>query len=450
MKRAVIYVRESTNFQDPDSQRKECLEYCKKNNLEVVKVYQDIASGANNNRKEFLQLLQDMEEDTFDILVLWELSRSTRDFLMYKTTLIRMKELGKELYSLQEGLLTENDLDKEFSTDIVALVNSHERRRVARRIKIRREFGTREGKWMGGRAPLGYKCINGKLYIDETTAPLVKEIFRLFIGGELRTDIAKKFGFADPKKINRMLVNPIYIGRLKLNATEVINDKLVRHKDYKTVKGLHQAIIDEETFNLSVLLSKQQKREKYSKGEFILPNVYSYYGDRMYPSNVSGQRVAYYRSKFSNVMIRQDFLENLILNNLINDIDEFDALNNAGDFQELEERKEFYLEEIKKLDKKEDKLITKFLDGRIPEDKFDKITDENKIKKEDFLNKIKEIDCLLLNKSKQEDNKKIVKEYIQILKNSNDRKELKKILNLLISEIRLINDFRATIVTNIF
>ena len=38
--------------------------------------------------------------------------RSTRDFLMYKTTLIRMKELGKELYSLQEGLLTENDLDK--------------------------------------------------------------------------------------------------------------------------------------------------------------------------------------------------------------------------------------------------------------------------------------------------------------------------------------------------
>ena len=54
-----------------------------------------------------------------------------------RQTLIRMKELGKELYSLQEGLLTENDLDKEFSTDIVALVNSHERKRIGRRIKIR-------------------------------------------------------------------------------------------------------------------------------------------------------------------------------------------------------------------------------------------------------------------------------------------------------------------------
>lgn len=313
MKRAVIYVRESTNFQDPDSQRKECLEYCKKNSLEVVKVYQDIASGANNNRKEFLQLLQDMEEDTFDILVLWELSRSTRDFLMYKTTLIRMKELGKELYSLQEGLLTENNLDKEFSTDIVALVNSHERKRIGRRIKIRREFATREGKWMGGKLPLGYKCVDGKIEIDPDTAPLAKEIFRLFISGERRSDIAKKFGFQDPKKINRMLVNPVYIGKLKLNATEMINDKRIYHSDYKLVKGQHEALIDEDVFNLSILLSKQQKREKYLNGDFILPNVYSYHGDRMYPSNSIGKRVSYYRGRHSEVLIKKEYLENLVM-----------------------------------------------------------------------------------------------------------------------------------------
>ena len=70
-------------------------------------------------------------------------------FSTYKTTLMRMKELGKELYSLQEGTLTEDDLDKEFSTDIVALVNSHERKRVGRRVKIRREFATREREMDG-------------------------------------------------------------------------------------------------------------------------------------------------------------------------------------------------------------------------------------------------------------------------------------------------------------
>lgn len=450
MKRAVIYVRESTNFQDPDSQRKECLEYCKKNSLEVVKVYQDIASGANNNRKEFLQLLQDMEEDTFDILVLWELSRSTRDFLMYKTTLIRMKELGKELYSLQEGLLTENNLDKEFSTDIVALVNSHERKRIGRRIKIRREFATREGKWMGGKAPLGYKIENNVLVIDPETAPLAKEIFQLFISGERRSDIAKKFGFQDPKKINRMLVNPVYIGKLKLNATEMINDKRIYHSDYKLVKGQHEALIDEDVFNLSVLLSKQQKREKYINGDFILPNVYSYHGDRMYPSNSIGKRVSYYRGRHSEVLIKKEYLENLVMNTLLNEMDKVSTLDSIGEFQDLEERKEFYLQELNKIERKEEKLLKKFLDERISEEMFDKLSDENKIKKEEFSIKIQEIETLQLNKAKQEDNKELVKKYIELLRNTNDRKELKKILKIIIAEIRLINDFRAIIVTNIF
>ena len=50
----------------------------------------------------------------------------------------------------------------------------------------------------GGKLPLGYKCVDGKIEIDPDTAPLVKEIFRLFLSGEKRTDIAKKFGFQDP------------------------------------------------------------------------------------------------------------------------------------------------------------------------------------------------------------------------------------------------------------
>ena len=137
-RKAAIYIRESTNFQDPESQLKECLIYCEKNNFQVVKTYQDIASGKNNNRKEFLQMLQDMEDDKFDVVVLWELSRSTRDFFIYKTTVVRMKELGKKLYSLQEGWLTEDNIDKELSTDMVALINGHERKRIGRRIKFRR------------------------------------------------------------------------------------------------------------------------------------------------------------------------------------------------------------------------------------------------------------------------------------------------------------------------
>lgn len=451
-RKAAIYIRESTNFQDPESQLKECLIYCEKNNFQVIKTYQDIASGKNNNRKEFLQMLQDMEEDKFDVVVLWELSRSTRDFFMYKTTVARMKELGKELYSLQEGWLTEDNIDKELSTDMVALINGHERKRIGRRIKFRRAFSTKEGKWMGGRAPLGYKIENNVLVIDPETAPLAKEIFRLFISGEPRTEIAKKFGFQDPKRIRRMLINPVYIGKLKLNESEMINDKRVRHKEYELVDGKHEPLIDDETFNLSLLLSKKVRREKYKNGKFILNNVYCYDGNRMYPSfsKSKGHLKSYYQAKYSYKVIEVDYLEKTVINTLLNEMDKLNILNNIEADTELEERKEFYKQELKKLKIQENKLLKKYLDGKINEETFDKFNGETKIKIEESRKKVVEIEKLQLNKEKKEDNIKIFKEYIKKLKNTNDRTELKKILDIIIAEIRLVNDFRPIIITNIF
>lgn len=451
-RKAAIYIRESTNFQDPESQLKECLIYCEKNNFQVIKTYQDIASGKNNNRKEFLQMLQDMEDDKFDVVVLWELSRSTRDFFMYKTTVARMKELGKELYSLQEGWLTEDNIDKELSTDMVALINGHERKRIGRRIKFRRAFSTKEGKWMGGRAPLGYKIENNVLVIDPETAPLAKEIFRLFISGEPRTKIAKKFGFQDPKKIRRMLVNPVYVGKLKLNESEMINDKRIRHKEYELVDGKHKPLIDDETFNLSLLLSKKVKREKYKNGKFILNNVYCYDGNRMYPSfsKSKGRLKSYYQAKYFYKVIEVDYLEKTVINALLNEMGKLNILNNIEADTELEERKEFYKQELKKLKIQENKLLKKYLDGKINDETFDKFNDETKIKIEESQKKIVEIEKLQLNKEKKEDNIKIFKEYIEKLKNTNDRLELKKILDVIIAEVRLINDFRPIIITNIF
>lgn len=451
-RKAAIYIRESTNFQDPESQLKECLIYCEKNNFQVIKTYQDIASGKNNNRKEFLQMLQDMEDDKFDVVVLWELSRSTRDFFMYKTTVARMKELGKELYSLQEGWLTEDNIDKELSTDMVALINGHERKRIGRRIKFRRAFSTKEGKWMGGRAPLGYKIENNVLVIDPETAPLAKEIFRLFISGEPRTKIAKKFGFQDPKKIRRMLVNPVYVGKLKLNESEMINDKRIRHKEYELVDGKHKPLIDDETFNLSLLLSKKVKREKYKNGKFILNNVYCYDGNRMYPSfsKSKGCLKSYYQAKYSYKVIEVDYLEKTVINILLNEMNKLDILNAVDEENNFEERKNFYHQELKKLKNQETKLLKKYLDNNITEETFDSFNKENKEKIKIFEDKVKELETLQLNRTKQEDNKLILKEYIELLRNTEDREDLKKILNIIIAEVRLINDFRPIVITNIF
>lgn len=444
MKRAVIYIRESTKFQDPDTQEKECRAYCKENNFQIVKTYRDIASGKKNDRKGFLKMLDDLDEDRFDVLVLWELSRSTRDFITYKTLLDTLNQNNKELHSLQEGILTQDDIDVEFSNDIRALINVHERKRVGRRIKFRKNFKTREGYWTNGKAPFGYKLDNGVLIPDEEEASVVKEIFELFIIGATIREIGEKFNIPW-RRISRVLTNVVYLGKLKVNETEMINDKRIRNKEVEIIEGKHTAIINEDTFALANSL-KRNKPNKYKNGKFILPNVYCWTGERMYPFTSLKQE--YYSTKFSKHYVDKEFLEKIVLDNILNF--NFDTLNEDMEVIDYTERREFYKKEVEKLKNNEKKLLKKYLDNIISEEIFDNFMQENKKNIMEFEKKILEIEKLILNSSKKEDNAKLLKEYLKALKNTKDRVQLQQILNILISEIRLVNNFRCVVITTIF
>lgn len=449
-KRAVIYIRESTNFQDPESQYQECLAFCKKNDFEVIKKYQDISSGKNNTRKEFLQMQQDMEDDLFDIVVLWELSRSTRDFITYKLMIQRMFELNVELYSLQEGKLTEDNIDSEFSNDIRALVNSHERKRVSRRVKFRKQYAKSQGIWTGGVAPLGYKLINSELIIDEEEAPKVKEIFQLYIDGNSYITIAKKFGFQDPKKIMRILTNPIYIGKLKQNETEMINDKRIYHADYKVVQGKHKPIISEDIFNLCAVIRKSKLKTPYHKTDFILKNVIDYNGQRMYPAIKNNQK-PYYAGRSGESYISAKYLEDLVIKELTDEINKFTVLNDVTTQHEnIIDRKKFYTAEINKLKTKNEKVIRLYLDEKITEEKFNLLNNEITSSIKTYEKQLEELTSLEKQQINIKDNCKLLQEYLIRLQNTSDRESMKKLLNAIIFEIRLINDFRIIVITNLF
>ena len=449
-KRAVIYIRESTNFQDPESQYQECLAFCEKNNFEVVKKYQDIASGKSNTRKEFLQMQQDMEDDLFNIVVLWELSRSTRDFITYKLMIQRMFELNIELYSLQEGKLTEDNIDSEFSNDIRALVNSHERKRVSRRVKFRKQYAKSQGVWTGGVAPLGYKLINSELIIDEDEAPKVKEIFQLYIDGNSYVTIAKKFGFQDPKKIMRILTNPIYIGKLKQNETEMVNDKRIYHADYKVVQGKHEPIISEDIFNLCTVIRKNKLKTPYHKTDFILKNIVDYNGQRMYPAIKNNQK-PYYAGRSGESYISAEYLEDLVIKELTEEITKFTVLNDIEtQYENIIDRKKFYTVEINKLKTKDEKVIRLYLDEKITEEKFNLLSNEIKSSIKTYEKQLEELISLERRQINVRDNCKLLQEYLIRLQNTSDREAMKKLLNAIIFEIRLINDFRIMVITNLF
>ena len=142
----------------------------------------------------------------------------------------------------------------------------------------------------------------------------------------------------------------VYLGKLKVNETEIINDKRIKNKNVEIVNGRHEAIISEDIFSLANSL-KRKKPSKYKDGRFILPNVYWWNGERMYPCSNSNQE--YYSTKFSKEYIDREYLEKIVLDNILNF--NFNTLNENVEMIDYTERKDFYKKEIEKLRNSEKK-----------------------------------------------------------------------------------------------
>jgi len=76
--KAAIYCRVSTEEQDADKQEYICQEHCKRQGIEIWRVYKDIISGKTTSRPEFNQLLDDMRAYKFDCIVVTKLDRIGR------------------------------------------------------------------------------------------------------------------------------------------------------------------------------------------------------------------------------------------------------------------------------------------------------------------------------------------------------------------------------------
>lgn len=442
-KKGIIYVRESTKDQDWESQLLECREYAKRHGIEISKEYIDQMSGARNDRKGLMELQVDIEKRNFDILILWELSRMTRDFITYRLMFQSLQEADIEMHSLQEGILsTDDDIDKNFGTDLLALLGERERKILGRRIKIRKQTMRESGKWSGGRAPLGYSNKDSKLYIDSDAAKVI-EIFNLYIKGFGYTEIAKRFGIEKGRQIKRIIQNPIYIGKIQM-ASEILNGKRKKFDNPKLVEGEHEAIIDREVFYLANRMARRNLRKSH-KSKYLLDNVYCQCGDRVYPA-LNKQGFLHYTCRTRLHWHRGQELEDQVIQALEEQFKDFEL--EESDPNNPLTRISLYEDELKKVLSKEKNLTKKYLEEKISEEVFNSFAKELKENRVDIQ---MEIDYLRNNISRPEDirNKELMKKYFHKLKTTEDRVKVKQILNLIIHEVRYVNNFRAVVITNL-
>lgn len=209
---------------------------------EFDKEYIEKAVSAYKNSVEDREVLQQIMEDAkakqFDILLTYMSDRIGRqeEYSFYVAALNR---LGIEVWTIKDGQLkTEEHVDKLLNY-IRFWQNEGESKKTSMRVRDTQREMIKAGKFVGGRAPFGYRLVPSgmisshgrllkKLEIVEEEAAVVKKIYSLAVhqglGYERIANTLNKEGIhaitSDKWKsgtIANILKNPIYMGYYAIN-----------------------------------------------------------------------------------------------------------------------------------------------------------------------------------------------------------------------------------------
>lgn len=104
--KAAIYCRVSTDEQQMDTQESICLEYCKRNNIEVFAVYKDTISGTTTSRPEFNKLLEDMRQYKFNVIMVSKLDRIGRSLSHLLSLFDEFRTKGLDFIAVTQNIDT--------------------------------------------------------------------------------------------------------------------------------------------------------------------------------------------------------------------------------------------------------------------------------------------------------------------------------------------------------
>ena len=238
MKRAVAYIRVSTNKDEQlaslPNQQEVLEQFCKQKGYNLIHIYADegVSGRSLDNRKEFLKLLADSEKKLFDVIVLKDISRFSRNVRIALNAIYELRNNGVKLHFLNED--REMSGQDSLSTILKAALAEEESKNLSKRVKASKKLNAEKG-----RVPArvyGYDRVdNFTLAINETEAEIVRQIFRKYVHDGwgcrklvlwLRSSLIDSKGYSNElkqgkpeywntKTVRRILQNPLYKGILQ-------------------------------------------------------------------------------------------------------------------------------------------------------------------------------------------------------------------------------------------
>lgn len=296
MKMGVAYCRVSTDQEQQKlsikEQQKQWAEIFEKENIEFAKcgcicskttsykariqtnglyVDEGITGTSTKRRKAFEQMIDDAKIGKFTDIYVEDVTRFSRNIADFADYINQLIEIGVVVHFRKENINTNDSKLNSTTLNIHATFAQSESEFKSERQKwsygryIENLVNHNEYCGWRGRTPFGYKLEKGQIVIDEEKSELVKYIFDLYVNRHYGTGKMAKLlteqdiptpqaKYWNPNAIQRILTNPIYVGRLivhKTTSTSAILKKPVATNEEVEVSRPQLRIIDDNIFELA-------------------------------------------------------------------------------------------------------------------------------------------------------------------------------------------------------
>lgn len=256
-KKAIGYVRVSTNKQDLDRQTEMIEEFCIYKNYRLIKIISDQFSGAELEREGYLELLETRKSDA-DVVVMSEVSRLSRvdDVVEPLGHINAMLRKGIDIVFLENNIYNTRTLEggRHLTiTEVLTLVIELDAAAKERRKIVGRMMSGRKSKFLTfpnmciGKVPFGYTKVDNPNFILHVTpksflerndnAEIVKNIFEWIIAGAKLKEVAfrlQQMGVKsnkgtdfDTSLVASIVHNEIYKGVWRFSGQTINGDAIV-------------------------------------------------------------------------------------------------------------------------------------------------------------------------------------------------------------------------------
>jgi DNA invertase Pin-like site-specific DNA recombinase len=250
MKNVIGYIRVSTDGQAKedkfglDVQRQQIIEYCKNNDMDIVKWYTDEGESGAKERPGFDEIVYgEVANPPYEAVIVAKSDRVARDIKIYYYYKMLLTKKNIELISLSEDFGQFGAFANMLEA-FTLCVAEMERENINKRTSAGRIMKSSKGGYSGGRTPYGYEPKHGKMVIVEEQAKVVRLIFELKSSGKTYQQVVDTLnanGYVN-KSGSKWSISSIQV---VLGNEKTYRGMYKYGKDGEWVQGEHEPILSE-------------------------------------------------------------------------------------------------------------------------------------------------------------------------------------------------------------